>query len=212
MTTPAATPVRPRLSPEPTLHPTALVRDCDLGRWTEVAERARLVECVLGDYTYVMNDTDLMYCTVGRFCSIASHARLNPSNHPMWRPTLHHFTYRSAQFGFAPEDDEAIFAWRRADAVRLGHDVWVGHGAIVLPGVGVGNGAVIGAGAVVTRDVPSFAVAVGVPARVLRPRFAPGIAEAMERIAWWDWSREELERAFHDFRGNAADFVARYDR
>lgn len=212
MTIPPATLVPPRLSPEPNIDPTALVRDCDLGQWTEVAERARLVECQIGDYSYVMNDCDLMYTVVGKFCSIASHVRLNPSNHPMWRPTLHHFTYRSAQFGFATEDDEAIFAWRRAAPVRLGHDVWVGHGAIVLPGVTVGNGAVVGAGAVVSKDVPAYAVVVGVPARVLRPRFAPGIAEAMQRIRWWDWSREELERAFADFRGNAADFVARYDR
>jgi phosphonate metabolism protein (transferase hexapeptide repeat family) len=212
MPQPPVSPEVRRLSPEPAVDPAATVRDCSLGAWTEVAARTQLVECELGDYSYVMNDCDLMYCAVGKFCSIASHVRLNPSNHPMWRPAQHHFTYRSAQFGFAPEDDAAIFAWRRADAVRLGHDVWIGHGAIVLPGVSIGTGAVVGAGAVVTRDVPAYSVVVGTPARVLRPRFAPGVAEAMQRIAWWDWSREEIIRALADFRGAAADFAARYDR
>jgi acetyltransferase-like isoleucine patch superfamily enzyme len=62
--------------------------------------------------------------------------------------------------------------------------VWIGHGAIVLPGVSIGTGAAVGAGAVVTKDLPPFAVAVGVPVRVLRFRFAPQIVAPLQRIAW----------------------------
>jgi hypothetical protein len=82
----------------------------------------------------------------------------------------------------------------------LGHDVWIGHGAIVLPGRRIGTGAVIGAGAVVTRDVPPYAIAVGNPARVLRQRFAPAIAERLLTLAWWDWDHERLRVALPDFR------------
>ncbi|EPR43829.1 phosphonate metabolim protein, transferase hexapeptide repeat family [Desulfovibrio sp. X2] len=190
--------------------PTARVTDSRLGRYCEVAARALLHEVELGDYSYVMNDSDLMYAQVGRFCSIASHVRVNPSNHPMWRPSQHHFTYRPGGYGItAPEDDE-LFSWRRSDAVTIGHDAWLGHGVIVLPGRSVGIGAVVGAGSVVTRDVPDYAVVVGSPARVVRQRFAPEVAEALLRIAWWDWEHERITAAFADFRGTAEDFVRRH--
>lgn len=198
------------LGEAPSIHETATIKGCTLGRWTEIAARAQLVECEIGDYSYIMNDSDLMYSRVGKFVSVASHARVNPSNHPMWRPTLHHFTYRSRQYGFGP-DDEEIFSWRKQDAVEIGHDAWLGHGVIVLPGVTVGTGAVIGAGAVVTADVEPYAVMVGVPARRVRFRFAPKVCEALERMAWWDWPHELIGERLEAFRGrDVREFVERY--
>ena len=87
---------------------------------------------------------------IGKFANIASHVRINAPNHPVWRATLHHFTYRSNDYWPDAERDESFFDWRRENAVVIGHDVWIGHGATIMPGVKVGNGAVIGAGAVVT--------------------------------------------------------------
>jgi len=198
------------LSPEPTVHPTAQIKDSTLGRYTEVGERVQMVECELGDYSYVCNDSDLMYATLGKFVSVASHVRVNPSNHPMWRPTLHHFTYRSEQYGFGP-DDEGLFDWRREHSVTIGHDAWLGHGVIVLPGVSIGIGAVIGAGAVVTKDVEPYSVMVGTPARKVRERFEREVQEALLKIAWWEWGHEQVAAALDDFRGrNIGDFIAKY--
>ena len=71
---------------------------------------------------------------IGKFCSIAAMTRINPGNHPMERASQSHFTYRASAY-FPGESDEAdFFAWRRAHQVTIGHDVWIGHGAIVLPG------------------------------------------------------------------------------
>jgi serine acetyltransferase len=96
--------------------------------------------------------------------------------------------------------------------VRLGNDVWIGHGAVVLPGVSIGDGAAVGAGAVVSKDVPPFAVAIGVPARVARFRFAPPIVAALQRIAWWNWPHVRLAEALADFRTlGAEDFCRKYD-
>ena len=151
-----------------------------------------------------------MYAAVGKFCSVANHARLNPSNHPTWRATQHHFTYRSAKFGLGPDDD-AFFAWRKGHPVTLGHDVWVGHGALVMPGVTVGTGAVVASGAVVTKDVPDYAIVAGVPARVIKYRFPAELRDKLLSLAWWDWEHARLAAAMRDFRTMSAEaFVEKH--
>jgi phosphonate metabolism protein (transferase hexapeptide repeat family) len=188
------------LSTTPLVHPTAQVRDCRLGAYTEVGERTSLLEVVLDDYSYVVNDSEVAYTTFGKFCSVAAMTRINPGNHPMQRASQSHFTYRASTY-FAGEADEAeFFAWRRAHKVTIGHDVWIGHGAIVLPGRGVGTGAVVAAGAVVTKDVAPYTIVAGNPARLVRRRFSEPVAARLERLAWWDWSHERLRSALPDFR------------
>ncbi|WP_338664389.1 DapH/DapD/GlmU-related protein [Pararoseomonas sp. SCSIO 73927] len=199
------------LGEAPFIHPTAEVRDSRFGRWCEVGARTRVAESRFGDYAYVVNDSDIMGAEIGPFCSIAAGVRINPGNHPLDRVALNHFTYRSSAYGLG-DDDAALFAWRRSTPVTLGPDVWVGHGAIILPGVTVGTGAAIGAGAVVTKDVPDFAIVVGTPARVIRHRFPPEIIVALHRIAWWNWPHERLGKAMQDFRTlGAAAFCAKHD-
>lgn len=199
------------LGDEPDIHRTASVRASTFGRYCEVGARTKVAESSFGDYSYVVNDSDIIYATVGKFCSIAAHTRINPGNHPLERVALSHFTYRSSAYDMGP-DDAAFFDWRRSFRCVMGNDVWIGHGAIVLPGVKLGNGAAVGAGTVVTKDVPAFAIVVGNPGRVLRYRFAPEIIAALERIAWWDWEHEQLRQGMQDFRHMTADnFCRKYD-
>ena len=205
-----AEPTTKTLSPDPAIHPTATVRNSRLGAWTEIGARTGVVETEIGDYSYICNDSDVIYCTIGKFCSIAAQTRINPGNHPLDRAALHHFTYRSAQFDMG-EDDPSFFEWRRDFRVTIGHDVWIGHGATVLPGVTIGTGAAIGSGAVVSKDVPPFTVAAGVPAKPIRQRFPKDVREGLLEIAWWDWPRDRIKAALSDFRTlDAAQFVARY--
>src|SRR5690606_15201429 len=141
-----------RLSETPLIHPTANIVDCTLGRYTEVSERCRISETELGDYSYIMEDGSVWCATIGRFANIASSVRINATNHPVWRATLHHFTYRAADYWADADREEEFFAWRRRHRVVIGHDGWIGHGATILPGVRVGKGAVNGSGGVVHRD------------------------------------------------------------
>ncbi|MBX2804598.1 MAG: chloramphenicol acetyltransferase [Hyphomicrobiales bacterium] len=191
---------RTRLGPEALIHPTATVSDCRLGRYTEVGERTQLIEVELGDYSYIVNDSDAIYSRIGKFCSIAAHVRINPGNHPTYRVSQHHFTYRAGDYFEGEDRDAEFFQWRRSHGVTIGHDVWIGHGAVILAGRTIGNGAVIGAGSIVSHDTPAYAVAAGVPARILKMRFPPDVAQQIEALGWWDWPHEKLKEALADFR------------
>jgi phosphonate metabolism protein (transferase hexapeptide repeat family) len=167
-----------------------------------------MLESSMDDYSYIVNDVQVAYTTIGKFCSIAAQCRINPGNHPMWRAALHHFSYRSVAYGLAEEDDASFFDWRRDHEVVIEHDVWVGHGATIMPGVKLGTGCVVGAGAVVTKDVPAFSVAVGVPSKVIRSRFDEVTQARLHQISWWDWSHEKIREHLMDFRNLTAEEFA----
>jgi phosphonate metabolism protein (transferase hexapeptide repeat family) len=189
-----------KLGPEPLIDPTAHVRQATLGHYTEIGARTSFVESSMGDYSYVVNDSNVIYTTIGKFCSIAAMTRINPGNHPMQRASQSHFTYRASAYFEDAQDDAGFFAWRRSTPVTIGHDVWIGHGAIILPGRSIGTGAVVAGGAIVTKDVPAYTIVAGNPARPIRRRFAEDISERLVALAWWDWEHAALRAALDDFR------------
>jgi len=200
------------LSVEPTVDPTAKLQETRLGAYCEVGARTMLLDVEMGDYSYVVNDAQITYTTVGKFCSIAAMTRINPGNHPMHRATQAHFTYRSSAYFPGETDDAEFFAWRKSYRIHIGHDVWIGHGAIVLPGRNIGTGAVIAAGAIVTKDVPAYTIVGGNPARPIKRRFPEDIADRLARLAWWDWDHDALRSALPDFRKLAIeDFLQKYE-
>jgi virginiamycin A acetyltransferase len=189
----------PLPGPDPTvLHPVA-------GQPRVVFLRA-LVQSAnveVGEYTYYDSYDDplaferdaVLYAfgperlIIGRFCAIASGVRfvMPGANHADRGPS----TFPFGVFG-PPWDatmDIVMSAPSRGDTV-VGHDVWLGYSALVLPGVTIGHGAVVAAASVVARDIPPYAVVVGNPARVVRSRFSADDVERLLRAAWWDWPVE----------------------
>ena len=121
---------------------------------------------------------------IGKFCSIAHGVSFitASSMHPMRGLS----TYPFRICGSGDIGSYRAEVARRGDTV-VGHDVWLGFEARVLPGVTIGHGAIVGACAVVSRDVPPYAIVAGNPARVVRMRHAPDVVARLLALAWWDW-------------------------
>ena len=202
-----------QLGEEPRISPSSTVLRSHLGGWTSIGPHCSLREVEFGDYSYVAGHAQLVWSTVGKFCSIASHVRVNPGNHPYWRVTQNHCTYRRIQYGFGAEDDAEFFAWRKEDSCEIGHDVWIGHGATIMAGARVASGAVIGAGAVVTkaRPVGPYEIAVGMPAKAVKKRFDDRVIEQLLATEYWHWDRATLEERFDDLL-DIDLFIEKYGR
>lgn len=194
---------------EPTIDDDVFLAGTTLGCYTHVQAHSVFYDVVVGDYSYFAGYNQVFYADIGKFCSVASYARINTTNHPTYdRIAQHHFTYRSKRFGFG-EDDEKFFELRKGKSVTIGNDVWIGHNAIIMPGVRIGNGAVIGAGTIVTKDVEPYSIVAGVPAKMINKRFSEDLIERIETIKWWDWDHRTIKESLPDFR-NKEDFIRKY--
>lgn len=201
----------PSLSETPYIHPGAEVLGSALGRYVEIGAGARILESALGDYSYTDRFADIAYSTLGKFVNVAAFSRINPSEHPYQRASLHHFMYRSSYYWPDEPDEAALFAWRRSRPVLIGHDTWIGHGAVILKGVTLGDGAIVGSNAVISKNVEPYAIVGGVPAKFIKWRHSQPIIERLRALAWWDWDHERLHQALPDFRALSAEaFLAKY--
>jgi virginiamycin A acetyltransferase len=142
----------------------------------------------IGCYSYIGERSFVLAADIGRFCSGAQGVILGASGHPLDRVTTHTFPWHPADGGFVDSTGLSV------ERLRIGHDVWVGCNAVVLSGITVGNGAVIAAGAVVTRDVPDYAIVAGVPARLIRFRYSELLLTPLKALSWWEWPDEVLRK------------------
>ncbi len=202
----------PTLIKSPFLHPNTNIVRSTLGQFVEIGEGTRILESTLGDYSYTDRFADIAYTTLGKFVNVAAFSRINPSEHPHQRASLHHFMYRSSYYWDNEKDEEAIFEWRRSRPVKIGHDTWIGHAAIIMKGVTIGDGAVVASHSVVTKDVPPYAIVGGVPAKFIKWRHSEVVAQRLINLAWWNWDHETLRTALPDFRAlNVEAFFEKYE-
>ena len=173
-------------------------RDCmikgnvELGTGVSIRKNVHLAGNVsVGRGTFFNGPAELRSGTakieMGSFCSCASGLTIVCSNHPISKPSTYYTRAGSYADVFAVEVDEV-------ESVRVGSDVWVGHGCTILKGVSIGHGAILGAGAVVTKDVEPYSIVGGVPACHIRHRFPQFVIEWLLRVRWWEWSDDELRQ------------------
>ncbi|MHC5307714.1 DapH/DapD/GlmU-related protein [Bartonella sp. LJL80] len=181
------------------------MRECAIGQQCEILAHTKLEYSQLGDFSYIGEYCNVADAEIGKFTAIANQVRIGAPNHPMQRLSQHRFTYCPEYYDTEAERDHAFFSKRRQAKVFIGNDVWIGHGVTVLPGVTVGDGAVLAAGAVVTKSVAPYTIVGGVPAKLIRQRFPLGIADNLQKIAWWDWPLKKLMDNITDFQSEDMD-------
>lgn len=151
-----------------------------------------IVDSVIDRYSYCSYDCQIVSCDIGAFCSISDHVYIGGAEHPMdWVSTSPVFqkvkhsgpTKRFAKYDLPP-----------VKRTRIGSDVWIGHAATIKQGVTIGHGAVIGSNAMVTKDVPPYAIVGGNPSKVIRYRFDDKTIEKLLKSEWWEWPEEKISR------------------
>lgn len=123
--------------------------------------------------------------SIGKYCQLGSNVAIHSTSHPLNYLT----TYVNRNLF-----DGELTNLKTVGSLKIGHDVWIGHGAILLGNISIGNGAIIGAGAVVNKDVKPFSVVAGVPAKFIRMRFHENIIKEINELKWWDLSEADLEK------------------
>lgn len=176
-----------------------------LGRYNVIFNNTSIINSVLGDHTFVQKNSTIVNADIGKFCSIASNVSVSLGKHPTSYVSSHPAFYAVTQplaKTFSEQDKYEPFNER----TKIGNDVWIGQGAMILDGVVIGNGAVVGAGAIVTKNVPDYEIVVGIPAKLIRFRFAEEICKRLLEVRWWDMSESQLAK-YADCFSDVSNFL-----
>lgn len=166
-------------------------QDSEVSPSVAVSRLCKIVKSRVGGYTYIANNTHIVHAEIGKFCSISHSVRIGLGKHPVDRFSTSPIFYSTKNpLGIQLVDDDSFSEY---STVRINNDVWIGANALILDGVTIGNGAVVAAGAVVTKDVPDYAIVGGIPAKVIKYRFDADIIEQLTACAWWELPVEELQ-------------------
>lgn len=141
-------------------------------------------------YHYPINHDKLM---IGKFCSIACGVKFifTSANHTLKSLSNYTFPIFFEEWGLDVKD--ITTAWDNKGNIVIGNDVWIGYEAVIMQGVTIGDGAIIGTRAVVTKDVPPYAMVGGVPAKVIRKRYDDNTVSELMQLKWWDWTDEKIK-------------------
>lgn len=176
---------------------------CSFSEYVRLYGNTSLSKCRVGRYTYFAG-TKSGNSTFGQFCCIGPNTIVGGlGTHPTGMISCHPAFYSLLRQSGDTFVSKSFFSEHKE--TNIGNDVWIGANAIVLDGVRIGNGVIVGAGAVVVKDIPPYAIVVGVPAKIIRYRYPQEKIDILQRINWWNFSREELKSVAHIFRDNDVD-------
>lgn len=173
----------------------SIVIKSELGKCITLYRNVGVNNCTVGDYTYISDDSSFSNTSIGKFCSIGPGVRCGMGIHPSRAFVSTHpiffSTSKQAQVSFTDKEyfEELL-------PIKIGNDVWIGANVTILDGITIGDGAIIGAGAVVNKNVPSYAIMGGVPAKLIRYRFTQEEIDFLLQDKWWNKPEEWLRKNY----------------
>ena len=164
-----------------------------------IANSTKFYDSEIGAYSYCASNSYIRNTKIGRFCSIGKNVRIIDVTHPS------EFVSSSPVF-YSPKNvvgkafvnsngfDEHLRCENDPEhAVVIGNDVWICDGVQIIGGNTIGDGAIVAAGAVVTKDVPPYAIVAGNPAQIVKYRFSKEVINSLEKIQWWNWDEQTIK-------------------
>jgi len=173
---------------------------------SKLYSKYRISDSVIGDYTYVAPNCSISMTTIGKFCSIGPNLISGWGIHPLNGISTSPMFYSTLKQNGTTlsETDKAI----ERSSIKIGNDVFIGMNVSILDGVEIGDGAVIAAGSVVNKNIPPYAIAAGVPCKVVKYRFSTDIIEKLLQLEWWNFEGENLREVEKSFF-NVESFLER---
>lgn len=159
--------------------------ECNFGVHNTIGAKSELSYTNLGDFSYVDKNCRISRTHIGKFCSIGPEVIMGLGRHPSKTFISTHPIFYSTlkQNGISFTEEQRFI---ETAEIKIGNDVWIGARVIIQSGLEIGDGVIIGSGAVVTKNIPPYAVVVGVPAKIIRYRFTEKEIESLNRLKWWD--------------------------
>lgn len=179
--------------------------------YTHILHGAKLCNVTVGRYSRIGVNCQVTNTIIGNFTAIGKNTVITVGQHPTNYLTSHSIFYKKGNWGWH-DDWIAPIDFTPNKTVNIGNDVWIGRQCIIMDGVTIGDGAIIATGAVVTKDVPPFAIVGGVPARVIKYKFTQDVIDRLEEIKWWNLSDDEITKnidLFH-IKNPALDDINRF--
>lgn len=167
------------------------IRDSIIDSTSLINSGSSILNSSIGKYSYCGYDCEINHAIIGNYCSLANDVIIGGEEHPMnWLSTSP--VFQNVKHS-GPRKRFAKHTLPNSKCTFIGSDVWVGNRAIIKQGVKIGHGAIIGAGAVVTKNVPPYAIVGGVPANIIKFRFDQDTIDFLLISEWWNWSDEKIQ-------------------
>jgi acetyltransferase-like isoleucine patch superfamily enzyme len=166
------------------------ILNSQIPRTSNVCAGSHLVNVKMGKYSDIGYDCCITNTTIGSFCSFGSNIKIGGANHTIdWVSTSQVFNKNrdslKKKFSYHPFEPFQL--------TKIGNDVWIGDNAMIKAGIAIGDGTIIGMGSIVTKDIPSYEIWGGNPARLLKKRFDDNIIMKLSAIKWWEWDDQRIK-------------------
>jgi acetyltransferase-like isoleucine patch superfamily enzyme len=170
-------------------------RSVTIGAHSHILEGCIINDSPIGSYSYLGRNCLVQHATIGNYCSISHDVIIGLGTHPLDMFSTSPLFYKAnntMKIRLVESDRD----FQEYKPITIGSDVWIGARVIVLDGITIGHGAVLAAGAVVTKDVPPYAIVGGIPAKVINYRYPEDIRSRLLKTRWWDKNAQEVFKQF----------------